>query len=323
MAIVTSVTKRLGIKHPILLAPMDLVSDARLVKAVAGAGAFGILGGGYGNETWLRRELDLLGDAGTRFGVGFITWSLAKQPQLLPLALDYKPSAIMLSFGDPTPFARTVKDAGAQLICQVQSLAMAREAVDAGADMLVAQGTEGGGHGASRGLFTLLPEIVDAVGDRVPVIAAGGIADGRGLAAALMLGASAVLLGTRFYATEEAAAAPIAKQRICAASGDDTVRSVVFDISRRNVWPAPFTGRCLRNEHLDRWLGREVELLRNLDEEANRYAAARGEGNFDIAAIIAGEAAGLIVDVPSASGLVAAIASGASDVLARGRSLPT
>lgn len=323
MAIATSVTKRLGIRHPILLAPMDLVSDARLVKAVAGAGAFGILGGGYGNETWLRRELDLLGDAGTRFGIGFITWSLAKQPQLLPLALNYKPSAIMLSFGDPTPFARPIKDAGVQLICQVQSLAMAREAVEAGADMLVAQGAEGGGHGASRGLFTLLPEIVDAVGDRVPVIAAGGIADGRGLAAALMLGASAVLLGTRFYATEEAAAAPIAKQRICAASGDDTVRSVVFDISRRNVWPAPFTGRCLRNEHLDRWLGREVELLRNLDEEANRYTAARGEGNFDIAAIIAGEAAGLIVDVPSASGLVAAIASGASDVLARGRSLPT
>ncbi len=192
MAIATSVTKRLGIRHPILLAPMDLVSDARLVKAVAGAGAFGILGGGYGNETWLRRELDLLGDAGTRFGIGFITWSLAKQPQLLPLALNYKPSAIMLSFGDPTPFARPIKDAGVQLICQVQSLAMAREAVEAGADMLVALGAEGGGHGASRGLFTLLPEIVDAVGDRVPVIAAGGIADGRGLAAALMLGASAV-----------------------------------------------------------------------------------------------------------------------------------
>ena len=322
MAILTPVTKRLAIEHPILLAPMDLVSDARLVRAVAGAGAFGILGGGYGNEAWLRRELDLLGDSGIRFGVGFITWSLAKQPQLLPLVLDYKPSAIMLSFGDPAPFARTVKDAGAQLICQVQSLAMAREAVDAGADMLVAQGTEGGGHGASRGLFTLLPEIVDAVGDRIPVIAAGGIADGRGLAAALMLGASAVLLGTRFYATEEAAASPSAKQRICAASGDDTVRSVVFDISRRNVWPAPFSGRCLRNEHLERWLGREVDLLRNLDEEANRYAAARGEGNFDIAAVIAGEAAGLIADVPSAAGLVAAIASGASGLLARGRSLP-
>jgi nitronate monooxygenase len=321
MGIATPVTKRLGIEHPILLAPMDLVSDARLVKAVAGAGAFGILGGGYGNESWLRRELDLLGDAGTRFGVGFITWSMAKQPHLLQLALDYKPVAIMLSFGDPAPFVRQIKAAGVQLICQVQSLAMARQAVDAGADMLIAQGTEGGGHGASRGLLTLLPEIVDRYGDHLPVIAAGGIADGRGLAAALMLGASAVLLGTRFYATEEAAAAANAKQRICAASGDDTVRSVVFDISRRNVWPAPFTGRCLRNAHLDRWLGREVELLRSLDEEANRYAAARSEGNFDIAAVIAGEAAGLIVDIPSAGDLIAEIASDAADALTRGHSI--
>jgi len=300
---------------------MDLVSDAQLVRAVAGAGAFGILGGGYGNETWLRTELDSLGNTGTRFGVGFITWSLARQPHLLQLALDSQPVAIMLSFGDPSPFVRQIKESGAQLICQVQSLVMARHAVDTGADMLIAQGTEGGGHGASRGLFTLLPEIVDAFGDRVPVIAAGGIADGRGLAAALMLGASAVLLGTRFYATEEAAAATSAKQRICAASGDDTVRSVVFDISRRNVWPAPFAGRCLRNEHLDRWLGREVELLRCLDEEADRYAVARSEGNFDIAAVIAGEAAGLIDDVLSAGDVIAAMASGASDALARRRSV--
>lgn len=311
----TSVTQRLGIEHPVLLAPMDLVADAALVRAVSGAGGLGLLGGGYGDETWLQRELGRLD--GTRHGVGFITWSLARQPQLLDRALERGPVAIMLSFGDPAPFVARIKDAGAQLICQVQTVAMAREAVAAGADLLVAQGTEGGGHGVARGLFTLLPEVVDAVGDRVPVIAAGGIADGRGLAAALMLGASAILLGTRFYATQEAAAAEAAKLRIIAASGDDTVRSVVFDISRRNVWPAPFSGRCLRNSHLDRWLGREVDLLRNLESEAARYARARSDGDFDIAAVIAGEAVGLIDDVPSAGTVVSAIVRDAQALLGR------
>ena len=210
MSISTPLTKLLGISHPILLAPMDLVSDAKLTAAVSAAGGFGILGGGYGDADWLARELDALGRSGARFGVGFITWSMAKQPKLLDLALERKPAAVMLSFGDPQPFADRIKRSGARLICQIQSVALAKEAVACGADVLVAQGTEGGGHGASRGVVSLVPEVVDAVGTKVPVVAAGGIADGRGLAAALMLGASGVLLGTRFYATEEAAGAQAA-----------------------------------------------------------------------------------------------------------------
>jgi nitronate monooxygenase len=316
MAVSTSLTKRLGIAHPVLLAPMDLVADAKLTAAVSAAGGLGILGGGYGEIDWLARELDLLKRSGERFGVGFITWSMAKAPQLLDLALEYRPAAVMLSFGDPAPFAERIKRSGAALICQVQSLALAKAAVAAGADVLVAQGTEGGGHGATRGLVTLVPEIVDAVGAEVPVVAAGGIADGRGLAAALMLGASGVLLGTRFYATAEAAGAPAAKERIRAASGDDTLRSIVFDISRRNVWPAPFTGRCLRNVHAERWFGREVELLRHQDEEAARYATARSEGDFDVAAVIAGESSGLVREISPAREVVGRIVREASALLA-------
>jgi nitronate monooxygenase len=315
MPLSTALTQRLGIPHPVLLGPMDLVADARLTAAVTAAGGLGILGGGYGEPEWLARELDLLQRSGGRFGVGFITWSMAKQPQLLDLALEYRPAAVMLSFGDPAPFADRIKRSGAALVCQVQSLALAKAAVEAGADVLVAQGTEGGGHGASRGLVTLVPEVVDAVGAKVPVVAAGGIADGRGLAAALMLGASGVLLGTRFYATTEAAGAPAAKERIRAATGDDSLRSIVFDISRRNVWPAPFTGRCLRNAHLERWYGREVELLRHQDEEAARYAAARSAGDFDVAAVIAGESAGLVRDVPSAREVVERIVREAAALL--------
>lgn len=317
MSIETPLTKRLEISHPILLAPMDQVADARLTAAVSAAGGLGILGGAYGDEHWLARELDLLEQSRARFGVGFITWSMAKQPKLLDLALERQPAAIMLSFGDPRPFVDRIKRTGAILICQIQSVALAREAAAAGADILVAQGGEAGGHGVSRGLVALVPEVVDAIGTGIPVVAAGGIADGRGLAAALMLGASGVLMGTRFYATEEAAGAPAAKERIRAATGDDTLRSIVFDISRRNVWPAPFTGRCLRNAHLDRWFGREVELLRHQEEQAARYATARREADFDVAAVIAGESAGLVRDICSARHVLERTAREASELLAR------
>lgn len=303
MAITTALTKRLGIEHPILLAPMDVVADARLTTAVSAAGGLGILGGGYGEEVWLTRELDTLAANKARFGVGFITWSMAKNPKLLDLTLERKPVAVMLSFADTRPFVDRIKRAGALAICQVQSLAIAQEAVAAGADILVAQGTEGGGHGAARGLMSLVPEIVDLVKGRALVVAAGGIADGRGLAAALMLGASGVLMGTRFYATTDAAGADAAKEHIRAATGDMTARSIVFDISRRNVWPAPFTGRCLRNTFLDTWFGREVELLRR-QSELDRYDRARQEGDFEVAAVIAGESSGLVHDIVDAREVV-------------------
>jgi len=287
---------------------------------VSAAGGFGILGGGYGDEAWLTREVDVLARSDIRVGVGFITWSMAKQPKLLDLALSRKPAAIMLAFGDPAPFADRIKRAGALLICQIQSVAVARDAVSAGADVLVAQGTEAGGHGMTRGTLSLVPEVVDLVAGSVPVVAAGGIADGRGLAAALMLGASGILMGTRFYAAAEAAASDAAKERIRAAGGDDTLRSIVFDISRSNVWPGSFTGRCLRNSHLQRWFGRESELQQRQQEEADKYAAARKADNFDIAAVIAGESAGLVRDISPAQELVERIAREASELLARGSS---
>ncbi len=304
----TPLTQALNVRHPVMLAAMDVVADARLVRAVTEAGGYGFLGGGYGDEAWLRSQLALLQpwaqETGQRFGIGFITWSLARQPQLLAIALAAKPSAVWLSFGDVAPFAARIKASGALMVCQVQTEAMARAALDQGADMLVAQGGEAGGHGVSRGTIALVPALVDMAGPRVPVVAAGGIADGRGLAAALMLGAAGVVLGTRLYATEEAAGFDAAKQRIVAASGDDSARGIVFDISRRNVWPAPFTGRCLQNEHLRRWSGHEIDLLRDQAQVAERYAAARAAGDFDTAAVIAGEACGLIHDLPSVATLM-------------------
>jgi len=312
MTISTRLTQRLGVAHPILLAPMDLVADGRLAAAVSQAGGLGIIGGGYGDEAWLVREMDAAGEA--RVGVGFITWSLARQPRLLDLVLERRPPAVMLSFGDIRPHAHKIKHADALLICQVQTLAQAKDAAENGADILVAQGAEAGGHGMSRGTVALVPAVADAAPD-IPVAAAGGIADGRGLAAALMLGADGALVGTRFYATQEAAGHTAAKNRIMSASGDQTVRGILFDIARRNVWPAPYTGRVLRNEFSERWRGRETELLQHQQAEADRYAQARASGDFDVAAVIAGEAVDMVSDIPPARVVVERMVSQAASLL--------
>jgi nitronate monooxygenase len=316
MSISTPLTGLLGVTRPVLLAPMDVIAGARLTAAVSAAGGFGILGGGYGDKIWLEQETARLAGTQAPFGVGFITWSLAKRPELLDIALDAKPRAIMLSFGDPKPFAPRIKAAGALLICQVQNEDMARTALDAGADILIAQGSEAGGHGASRTTIDIVPAIVDLAAGRVPVVAAGGIGDGRGLAAMMMLGASGVLLGTRFYASQEADGADDAKRIICEAKSGSSVRGIIFDLSRNNVWPAPFNGRCLINDHARRWMGREVELLQNVNMVAVEYAAAKAAGNFDIAAVIAGEAVGLIHDISPAAEIVDRIVTEAGQILA-------
>ena len=152
----------------------------------------------------------------------------------------------------------------------------------------------------------------------VPVVAAGGIADGRGLAAALMLGAEGVLMGTRFYASQEAAGHAEAKRRILAGTGDDTLRSIVFDISRQNIWPDGYNGRVMRNAHLDRWFGREAELKQDVEAEGPRYAAARAAGDFDTAGVIAGESLGLVHDLPEAGEIVSRVVAQAERLLQKG-----
>ena len=139
----------LGVDHPILLAPMDRVAGGRLAAAVTDAGGFGIIGGGYGDETWLREQFAAA--RGARIGVGFITWSLSRQPHLIDVCIEHSPAAIMFSFGDASKHIERTKKAGILAICQVQTVAMAREAVSQGADIIVAQGAEGGGHGVACG----------------------------------------------------------------------------------------------------------------------------------------------------------------------------
>lgn len=250
--------------------------------------------------------------------MGLITWSV--DAGIVELVLGYRPHAVMLSFGDPRPHAVAIKAAGARLVCQVQDLAGARLAVEAGADIIVAQGTEAGGHGGGRSTLPLVPAVVDAVAP-TPVVAAGGIADGRGLAAALMLGAHGALIGTRFYASEEALGHERAKQRIAAADGDETARTTVFDIVRTLAWPASISGRALRNRFMARWHGRERELCAALDGERGPYQSAARAGDLDTAVVWAGEAVDLIVSVERAAALVQRISAHAEQHLAMGAHL--
>ena len=315
----TALTAQFDLAHPIVLAPMGAISGGRLAAAVSNAGALGLVGGGYGDAAWVRRELDLLkGSTGRPWGIGFITWSLTAP--VLEIALASRPSAVMLSFGDPRPHAPLIKAAGAKLICQVQDLQGAAIARDCGADIIVAQGTEAGGHGASRATLPLVPAVVDLVAP-IPVLAAGGIADGRGLAAALMLGAAGALIGTRFYASEEALGSPNAKRRIASAHGDQTLRTRVFDIVRNFAWPEVNTGRAIRNSFLDRWHGRDDELRAALKVETPKYWDASAKGDVDTSVVWASEAVDLIHDIRPAADIVNGIGTEAARLLAAGAQL--
>src|SRR5262245_16984248 len=296
MAIATRLTERLDIVHPVVCAPMDVIAGGKLAAAVSGAGGLGFVGGGYADDAgWFEREFAAAGNQAV--GCGFITWSLRNRPEFLEVAIARSPRAIFLSFDDPEPFAGRIKAAGILLFCQLQTLADAERAIDCGADIIVAQGTEGGGHGGTRATLTLVPEIADLIARRAPqtlLCAAGGIADGRGLAAALMLGADGVVVGTRFWAATEALVHPSLHQAALAASGDDTVRQSVLDIVRKRAWPARYTGRVLKNAFVAEWLGREAELKEAGAEQVARYRAGAAAGDASIAATIVGAGVGLI-----------------------------
>lgn len=309
--ITTELTARLGIDHPILLAPMGDSAGGRLAAAVSRAGGLGLIGGGYADPGWLESQLDAAGDA--RVGVGFITFALDEHPDTLAMALERAPVAIQLSFGDPGPYADRIHASGALLICQVQTKAEAIQATGCGADVIVAQGQDSGGHGRSgRGTIGLVPAIVDAV-NPLPVVAAGGIADGRGLAAALMLGAAGVTLGTRLLAATEAICDPTAADLLVTRGGDDTTRTQAFDVIRGPAWPDGCDGRALRNSITDQW---DREPLGQAERErlAELYRRAPAE-DYSIKALWAGDALDLVHTIEPAGDIITTIIDDAFRVL--------
>jgi nitronate monooxygenase len=314
MSLRSSFTGMLNIEHPIALAPMGGSAGGVLAAAVSNAGGFGLIGVGRGNVEWMDREVALAA-AGTSkpWGIGFQSW--ATELTTVQRALEHGPSAVMLSFGDPQVLAGVIHESDAQMIIQVVDMAEARRALDVGADVIVAQGTEAGGHGGKRATLPFVPAVVDLV-HPTPVLAAGGIADGRGLAATLSLGAAGALVGTRFQASTEALVEAEVVKAILDGRGEETERSRVLDIARESQWPSRYTGRTLRNDFLEQWRDRETELAGNKEVIA-AYRKAEGRGDMRAVAVWASEAIDLINESQSAADIVQEMVSDAVAILSR------
>jgi nitronate monooxygenase len=314
MGVRTALTDLFGVEHPIVLAPMGGVAGGELAAAVSDAGGLGLLGAGGGDVDWLGREIDILKARTEKpWGIGLLAWAV--EAAVLEWVIAQRPSVIVLSFGDPAPFASTVRDAGIPLAIQVTTLDDARQALDLGADVVVAQGSEAGGHGEGRGTLPFVPAVVDIAG-ATPVLAAGGIANGRGLAAALVLGAAGAMIGTRFEATPEALLSADERAAIVAAGAADTTRDRILDLAQDSPWPHRFTARTLRNRFTDTWHERE-DALRFDTTAKEEFAAGVDRGDMDYLPIWAGEAVDLIADAEPASALVARIADEAVQALHR------
>ncbi len=323
MALRTAFTELFSLRHPIALAPMGGAAGGALAAAVCQGGGLGLVGGGRCDASWLDRELAIVSATTQRpWGLGFQSWAV--DVALIEHALAYGPRAVMLSFGDPKPLAEAVRRAGSQLIVQVTDLREAREAIDLGADVIVAQGTEAGGHSGQAGRSTLsfVPVVVDLAAP-TPVLAAGGIADGRGVAAALALGAAGALVGTRFQTATEALVDPSVPKAIIDGCGEDTERGTLLDIARGSGWPSRYPARTLRHPFTEQWRSRTVPLAADTEDAAVRqacqqaYREALERGELPPEPVWASESIDLITDLKPAAEIVADLAREAETVLTR------
>jgi NAD(P)H-dependent flavin oxidoreductase YrpB (nitropropane dioxygenase family) len=322
----TSVTRFLGIQDPIVQAPIGGLSNPRLAAAVSNAGGLGMIAMSWMDPDEMREAIRATRVLTSEpFGINLIIDE--SRDEQLAAALEMGVKVISFFWGDPAPYLAAVHDAGAVALLTVGSAAEARAAVDAGVDVIVAQGWEAGGHvWGEVSTLVLVPAVIDAVGD-VPVIAAGGIADGRGLAAVLALGAGAAWMGTRFVASEEAPAHPDYIERVIAADETATFHSKLFDIG----WPDA-AHRVLRNGTVDAWIsaGRppsgkrpgEGEVIAQREgTDFVRYSSVSPRvgttGNVADLSLWAGQGVGLVHQVLPAAQIVHRTVSEAEAILGR------
>jgi nitronate monooxygenase len=302
----TRFTERFGLEHPLMSAPMALHSGGTLAGAVSAAGGLGSFGGIHSTEPpgWVTAQAALVRDRTDRpFAIGFITPFLQLTEAYLDAALEARPAAIALSFSDPRPWAPRIEAAGCALICQVQTFADAELALEAGADVLVAQGNEAGGHTGTMSLLPLLTGIAEAHPD-VVLLAAGGVGSGRGLASVLLAGADGAWLGTAFLATPEAVEiGHELKQAVVDSDGTDTVFTRAYDIASGLPWPAGIGERVRRDAFTEAWTEREAEL------RATREGVAPGE------ALLFGESARFVTAVEPAADVLRRISEDAEQLL--------
>ena len=305
----TPVCNLLGIETPIVQAGMSKgYTSAELVAAVSEAGGLGILGALFRGAEELRSEIIRTRELTSRpFGVNHVISQLDREA--FEVTLEEQPALLSLAWGDGTELTEHAHQHGIRVIHQVTTVEEAEAVVAGGADVIVAQGTEGGGHVGGISTLPLVPAVVDAVAP-TPVLAAGGIADGRGLAAALMLGAQGALIGTRFLATPEAPVSGRLRDALLASPGSDTVASKFLDDVLGLDWPGAQL-RTLRHALLDEWADRPGQWNDSADQLRPSLQNALSTGEF----VLAGEAAGLIHDILPAGSLVRRIAQEAVDAL--------
>ncbi|MGI8742266.1 MAG: NAD(P)H-dependent flavin oxidoreductase [Bryobacteraceae bacterium] len=311
----TLLTTGWGLRHPIIGAPMANAARGRLARAITLAGGLGMIGvGSKDSPDFIQRESAIArGDgAPARFGIGLMAWLLEARPELLDAAIREQPFLISISFGSVQPYSDRLHRAGILLATQVNNHAAAVAAAQAGAGVIVAQGTEAGGHTGFTATLPLLQIVLEAV-DK-PVLAAGGIGTAAGLSAVLAAAAEGAWIGTRFLLCPETDHTDSARERLIAAKETDTIHTSVFDRVNRLAWPEEFPGRALRNAFAEQWDGREQELMLQADEIA-RFRAGADRKDYDVTSIYAGQAVGLLKQRQTAAEVVHEIGDGAERLL--------
>jgi len=312
----TRICALLGIEHPIVLGGMGGATSPELVAAVSTAGGLGVLGSTRQNPEELARDTAAIRAATTRpFGLNLLLFM--ERPGQYEALLAARPKVISTAWAaieqDLGGYVARAHAVGALAMHMISTVAEAKAAARAGMDIIVAQGTEGGGHIGLMGTMPLVPMVVSAVAP-IPVLAAGGVADGRGLAAALALGADGVLLGTRFLATDESPIAKGFKQAILDSDGHDTLVTDIPDVASGNTWPGAYV-RVRRNRFIEEWMGRDNELRRRRAEVNAQVRQAAQAGDPDRGAVMIGQTAGLIDRVEPAGDLVRQISRDAESIL--------
>jgi len=305
--IVTPLCELLGIRHPIVQGGMAWVSTAELVVAVSEAGGLGIIGAGNAPPDYVRDQVRSVKDATDKpYAVNVPLFSPFVEP-VLDVCIEEGVPVVATGAGSPAPYIPRLKEAGIKIMTVVASVALARRLEQAGADVIVAEGMEAGGHIGDVAALPLVPQVVDAVD--VPVVAAGGIADGRGLAAALALGAAGIQMGTRFICSNECTAHPNYKAKICRAGDRATVttgRSIGHPV------------RALRNPMVREFARLEKEGIpeeKIIEFGTGRLRLAAVEGDTIKGSLMAGQSAGLVRDVVPARELIEGIVADAETIL--------
>ena len=318
----TRLTEMLGIQHPIVLGGMAGATVPEMVAAVSNAGGLGILGASRNGPGGIARLAEALRARTDRFGLNLLLFAATSEE--VDAAIAQRPAVLSTAWPWPDQHLRPIFDRahgmGVPVMHMVSTVAEAERAASAGADVIVAQGTEGGGHVGLIGTMVFVPMVVRAVAP-IPVVAAGGIATGAQLAAALVLGAEGAVLGTRFLATHESPWPDSFKRALVESDGHDTELTEIPDIAKGNVWPGAFD-RARRNRLIAEWAGREHELRRRRADVAQSIARARADGDADHGELNFGQAAGLIGSIDSCAAVVRRLTTDAEQALATRLPIP-